>query len=611
MRFQKYLKRNLYAPYKYNYLDYENLRERFKKEGFASSDEDEFVRELDANIKRVFGFVESKYSEFVQRLRTLEKKPPKEARSKIKEMTEEMRHFAEFIRINVIGFKKLLRRHDKHTEYRLLPSYKPMLKGKIKSVEDLDELIYKASRISLKAIETKKKNTESNCMFIRMTDKYWVHKENVVPVKFYITQHLPIYVFSKGNEEKSPYSSWDKNSHDTCISSVYFDNVAFDLYGERLKKLHHSEAIRIRWYTSEVPDVVFVERKKHEDGWTGESSKKLRFMINEKQVLKYINGEDVWEDVRRLNGDEDVRMLYEEVQSSIVNRGLRPVVRTFYRRSAFQIPNDSSVRVSLDTDLCMIKECSDAEIVNPTYPITRWRRSDVNCDFPFRNVPKSEIVRFPHAILEIKTQNFDETKPKWIEELINGPLVEHVHKFSKYLHGCAVLYPFIQDIPYWLPQVAVDIRKDPFHPDVDKKSFENTVLVDVPADSDPSNSEKLSPIDVHGKRISIPVRVEPKVFFANERTFLSWVQFAIFLGGIGSALLGLGDERASFSGLILIIVAIIFSFYSLYLYLWRASMIRQRDPGPYDDIYGPAVLVCVFLVAMGLSVFFKFPLKRF
>ncbi|KAJ2354584.1 vacuolar transporter chaperone, partial [Coemansia sp. RSA 2610] len=27
------------------------------------------------------------------------------------------------------------------------------------------------------------------------------------------------------------------------------------------------------------------------------------------------------------------------------------------------------------------------------------------------------------------------------------------------------------------------------------------------------------------KRIAVPVRVEPKVFFANERTFLSWLNF--------------------------------------------------------------------------------------
>ncbi|TBU15294.1 SPX domain-containing vacuolar polyphosphate protein [Ordospora colligata] len=610
MRFQKYLKRNMHMPYRYNYLDYEYLRNILRREVFTAEDQGEFEEEFEANIQRVFGFVDSKQLELSRKLQTLEKKTGDASRKGIKEVTEEMHRFAEFIRINTIGFKKLLKRHDKNSDKKMFVSYKEFLHGKRTSVKDLDALIYKVSKISLKNKELKIKKNESGSEFIRRTDKYWVHKENVIPLKFYITQHLPIYVFD-GKGEDSPYSSWNKETHDACVSSVYFDNTTFDLYQERLQKLHHSEAIRIRWYTSKEPEVVFIERKKHEDGWTGETSKKLRFMMSERHVLDFINGKDVWEDVRQLNKGEDVRTLYEEIQSSIVEKKLRPVVRTFYRRNAFQLPTDSSVRISLDSDLCMIKECSDADIADPSFPIRRWKRSDVNCEFPFRGLPRDEIVRFPHAILEVKTQNFDDTKPEWIEELINGPLVEHVHKFSKYLHGCAVLYPFIQDIPYWLPQVSVDIRKDPFHPDGTRKSFEDTILVEIPAESDPSNSDRLSPIDVHGKRISIPVRVEPKVFFANERTFLSWVQFAIFLGGIGSALLGLGDENASVFGLILIVVAIIFSFYSLYLYLWRANMIRKRDPGPYDDIYGPAVLVCVFLVAMALSVFFKFPLKRF
>src|ERR1700761_5128221 len=32
------------------------------------------------------------------------------------------------------------------------------------------------------------------------------------------------------------------------------------------------------------------------------------------------------------------------------------------------------------------------------------------------------------------------------------------------------------------------------------------------------------------KRIALPVRVEPKVSFANERTFLSWLHFTVVLG---------------------------------------------------------------------------------
>lgn len=49
------------------------------------------------------------------------------------------------------------------------------------------------------------------------------------------------------------------------------------------------------------------------------------------------------------------------------------------------------------------------------------------------------------------------------------------------------------------------------------------------------------------KRIALPVRVEPKVSFANERTFLSWLHFTVVLGGLAVGLLNFGDKvRLSF-----------------------------------------------------------------
>jgi uncharacterized membrane protein YidH (DUF202 family) len=44
------------------------------------------------------------------------------------------------------------------------------------------------------------------------------------------------------------------------------------------------------------------------------------------------------------------------------------------------------------------------------------------------------------------------------------------------------------------------------------------------------------------KRIALPVRVEPKVSFANERTFLSWLHFTVVLGGLSVGLLNFGDK---------------------------------------------------------------------
>ena len=47
------------------------------------------------------------------------------------------------------------------------------------------------------------------------------------------------------------------------------------------------------------------------------------------------------------------------------------------------------------------------------------------------------------------------------------------------------------------------------------------------------------------KRIALPVKVEPKVAFANERTFLSWLHFTVVLGGLAVGLLNFGDKVLS------------------------------------------------------------------
>jgi uncharacterized membrane protein YidH (DUF202 family) len=111
------------------------------------------------------------------------------------------------------------------------------------------------------------------------------------------------------------------------------------------------------------------------------------------------------------------------------------------------------------------------------------------------------------------------------------------------------------------------------------------------------------------KKIAVPVRVEPKVYFANERTFLSWIHFAIFLGGISSALVGLGDSTARISGFLFGTVSIFFTMYALYLYRWRAARIRRRDPGPYDDMIGPTLVSIVFMLSMIANIIFSMASK--
>ena len=101
-----------------------------------------------------------------------------------------------------------------------------------------------------------------------------------------------------------------------------------------------------------------------------------------------------------------------------------------------------------------------------------------------------------------------------------------------------------------------------------------------------------------GKRIALPTRVEPKVFFANERTFLSWLNFTVILGGLALGLLNFGDKIGKISAGLFTLVAMMAMIYALFTFHWRAKSIRMRGQGGFDDRLGPTILTLALFAAV-------------
>jgi len=173
-----------------------------------------------------------------------------------------------------------------------------------------------------------------------------------------------------------------------------------------------------------------MERKINQrDAKTIESSHKERFPLEEKNVNDYLAGKYSFDEkikYYRENGLRTEKQLEElerfstEYQNTVLNKKLKPVLRTFYNRIAFQFPDHARIRISLDTDLCMIREDNFGKPRSKD----NWRRNDVKTDFPFNYLPDEDITRFPFGILEIKLQTqYGVKAPQWIEDLINSHLV--------------------------------------------------------------------------------------------------------------------------------------------------------------------------------------------
>ncbi|BGP42486.1 vacuolar transporter chaperone [Rhodotorula kratochvilovae] len=521
LNFGAVIKDALYQDWQASYIDYGGLKrfikDRQAKHQWDDADEADFIKALESELEKVAKFQESKIAELTEKINSYEhevknlislsasskrRDSPRngegssadhddpeaaadttdddsmsdtsddEFEDRFVDLEEDLANviadvhdLGHFSHLNYTGFIKIVKKHDKRTGFTLKGQFmRDFLEKRPFYKESFDAIILQLSRL-YNLVRTRGNPVQgdasaggSQSAFVRQTTKYWVHPDNYVQLKLVILKHLPILVF---NSEKA------FEQEDAAISSVYYDNEDLELYMGRLEKTEGAEAIRLRWYGGMDVKQIFVERKTHREDWTGEKSVKARFPIAEHLVNDYMAGthtmDETFEQLRKKGKKSDKEVdsmikLAREVQAAIKHKKLGPVMRTFYNRTAFQLPGDARVRISFDTQLSLIREDNwDGRQRSGS----NWRRTDIGIDWPFSQLPQDDKELFPYGVLEVKLQTqMGQEPPEWVRELVSSHLVEAVPKFSKFIHGCATLLPNRVDlVPFWLPQMETDIRK--------------------------------------------------------------------------------------------------------------------------------------------------------
>ncbi|KAK4937105.1 vacuolar transporter chaperone [Elasticomyces elasticus] len=793
MKFGQQLQQSLIKDYYWHYIAYDELKNALKKpfingksgerEPWTDDDEANFIQMLEAELDKVYTFQKLKSQEIISRIKAsegevkhvLERQEQQGASDSetdsdlendfdlleqdLSDIIADVHDLAKFTQLNYTGFQKIIKKHDKQTELILRPSFATRLKAKPFFQDNYDAFIVKLSKlydlVRTRGHPVKGDSSAGGAQqnFVRQTTKYWVHPDNITELKLIILKHLPVLVFNANKEFEEK---------DSAISSIYYDNPeTWELYMGRLKKTEGAEAIRLRWYGGMENETIFVERKTHREDWTGEKSVKARFTLKEKNVNAFLAGkmtvEEAFAKMRKegkksIKEIEDLEQLAREIQYRVVTRKLVPVCRSFYHRTAFQLPGDARVRISLDTELTMTREDN---MDGKQRSGKNWRRMDIGIDWPFSQLPPEDVELFPYAVLEVKLQTqAGQEPPQWVRDLTSSHLVEAVPKFSKFIHGCATMFPSKIDLlPFWMPQMDVDIRKPITHrfgierpantasystSDVDDEDDDSeiefgqatgksTPYTEGSVDGDDEQTRRLKAarraLDEHhraqeaddrenghaapgnsldeeervaarpvdndeylydsdyeddeheneleearrsgswhyypllakhhaivasdaivklfhkvptstalpqngsiggvnpqggqvqvkrfkappGKRIHVPVRVEPKVYFATERTFLSWLEFSIIIGSIAAALLNFGDNVSLASAWAFTFVACAALVYSVVIYWLRVQMIRKRRAtvSRYYDKYGTTGLCIGLFIATAITFIFR------
>ncbi|KAI9350425.1 VTC domain-containing protein [Pilaira anomala] len=650
MKYGQELQQNIFSPWRLSYISYDILKKELKirqlDHGWTDKDESDFTNLLDNELTKVYDFVNAKLSEIDARIlycertiQTLQKNPSVSSDANYGIMDEalteilfDVNDLSRFTRVNFVAIQKILKKHDKWTGLNLKHDFVNKLREK-----PLDKQRFDVAIIYISALHdicrNRGKQSPGNSAsggdqnaFERATAKYWIHPDNITEVKAIIMLHLPVLIFNKDKKYEPS---------DSAVSSIYFDNTNFDLYTGRLQRDEEAEAIRFRWYGPINSTSVFIERKTHHASWLDGASVKDRFRIKEHQVNQFMTGiytaDQIAEDQKKAGTEastvENVRFIATGVQKSFKEKNIEPMIRAFYNRTAFQLPDNQRVRISLDTDLTFIRE-DHLDSLTRRQPTYNWRRNDVGIDYPFSHVKDGDILRFPYAVLETKLQtHLGQEPPAWLNSLVESHLVHEVPRFSKYLHGACHFYrERLPLLPWWLAELNVDIRKPraenigltrsrSFKPLIDgkyrramieEKERANQQAV-VQSSEKKSKKAKGSSVEkeikqkkesIHkffnkkndksddleigtpvtgeefenntNKRQKVKVRVEPKVFFANERTFIAWLQFCALLLTVALNLLNFGDMISRTVGGIFIGLSAGIAIYALYRFEKRA-----------------------------------------
>ena len=499
--------------------------------------------------------------------------------------------------------------------------------------------------------------------FERKTTKYWVQLDKVISLQLAIIKYLPILNFTSKDSASDEDNDDDGRSfidHDAKkITSVYFDSKDLRVYNERLNRLQGARLVRCRWYGSKVfsqkksneNDIVFFERKTHHESWSLDNSVKERFSLPRDQALKFYENARNGKEFLLHSNDRQSVLARDVFEDEFKGKSLSPAIRTSYRRTAFQHSDNNEVRISLDTNLKWFDEISNTKL---------WIEQGND----------QASAKFPFAVLEVKLQ-VEET-PQWIEDILREINATEVWKFSKFLHGtCVIRGAQISRFPHWWDFAAENnfgitscpAKKNTMENSTPKSTTQTTTSIQITstnshetrsgngnrdlahvlasamsllrfrnyARSSARNRENEDIESQRSKRYT-PIKIEPKTFFANERTLLQWLSMSTLLLFLSLGLLSFeagspsetinlfrgqnthviteGNARqkrkitaSDTCGLALAPVAILFMIYALFTYLVRANRIVKREPSArYDDIFGPSALVSVLVIVSITSI---------
>ena len=232
------------------------------------------------------------------------------------------------------------------------------------------------------------------------------------------------------------------------------------------------------------------------------------------------------------------------------------------------------------------------ERVQRSHP-DRWCLSD-------EEVPSARAKVVPYNVFEVKLAG-DDPMPRALQAAVNTSVIQLATKFSKFTTGAAA-FNKVATLPYW---AAFPAFRSFFGLD-SRISSSTNLQQDTATETENDYALMTSPnltdstIAPPGVRIAPQklARVEPKTFFAHERTFVQWISASTLLLSVSGFLLQTGNFDVTAG--IIAVSAFGLVVYSTFLYFKRLELLKDRHPDGYFNKASPRLLSALVALAIFL-----------
>ncbi|ORX51246.1 hypothetical protein DM01DRAFT_1307662 [Hesseltinella vesiculosa] len=724
MKYGRHLQEKMNPSWRIYYMDYEQFKVMLKSHSQVWTNEHEatFKQLLGKEISKVCGFLRDRITRSVDVMRQLEQEhqrmpQQKRANDEIEKQVIDTIFYvydtAQFLLVNKMGFDKIVKKHDRYTQYNLQTQYTRAKDPITQSSNQLDALFIWLAQLADQHHHRKKRQDESttasqarNRQYLKMplnAATFWIHPDNIDEVRTLLFLHLPP-LDGKGSN-RNARGSLEKLREAYSFTDVYWDNDDLTLYNKHVT-LCNQKTRSLSLNNSCDTEHVLANTHLLKYTWNGHHPEAIQF---ERLTKTKAGGGAI---MQAGNVDQDTFTRFTQEHEHFFQASTAPP----WQRVAFV---DSKLSEHDALEMQQINTCISQGSLEPKCKVIGQRYlfenegvlAQLDLEMVMSRARRDAQVKdepFPYGQLTIHHAQGHHQLPGWLQLLMQSHLVYSVDRFSMFAHTVSQVYRTsrhsLNTLPWWIYLLGHDIHKpvtgkkavgltrnaameplidghrpvsfDEIHqaapaPDTIKLSqratFKKPAYVAVPLidtsvcapvtiapntttaaspgsswfttvwrqqryhqqrlasttssammQSNPYHQHLVMPppsaaISIHSTlgrgrahKDNNPKLTEPKTYFANERTFITWLQFTGLLLMISLSLLNGKDQLSHRMGILLIVVTMISTGYSLMRFQYRSWQLRKQNyTVRYDDVTGPTCLCILLIMSTAINFYFR------